>query len=156
MVIKATLQPYSQINLIMLMSLNQLFNCQECTTSSADLTKVSASIIINLPCQERVFSAGQRLPHVIREDQKVSRGTAEIQQSQMESYTLPRHGTWTSGITSATRSKCAKNRADKLICILHLMQRMLQIAQKSVSFGLVFLGGGSSFSFTQKFHKCRF
>lgn len=109
------------------MSLNRLFSCQECTTSSADLTKVSASIIVNLPCQERVFSAGQRLPHVIREDQKVCRGTAEIQQSQMESYTLLRHGTWTSGITSATRSKHAENRADKVICILHSMQRMLQI-----------------------------
>lgn len=40
----------------------------------AELAKVSASIIVNLPWQERVFSAGQRLPHVIREDQKVSRG----------------------------------------------------------------------------------
>lgn len=39
--------------------------------------RVSASIIVNLPCQERALSAGQRLPHVIREDQKVSRGSAE-------------------------------------------------------------------------------
>lgn len=52
----------------------------------AELTKVSASIIVNLPCQERVFRAGQRLPHVIREDQKVSRGAAEIYQTQMGSY----------------------------------------------------------------------
>lgn len=65
----------------------------------------------------------------------------------MESYTLPRHGTWTSGITSATRSKRAKNRGDKVICILHLMQRMLQI------FFVFFL---SSFAFTQQFHKCTF
>lgn len=50
---------------------------------SADLTEVSASIIVNLPCQERVFGAGQRLPHVIREDPKDSGGTAEIYQSQM-------------------------------------------------------------------------
>lgn len=77
---------YPKINLIRLMRLKQLSSCRECTTLSAELTKVSASIIVNPPCQERVFSAGQRLPHVIREDQKVSRGTAETYQSQMESY----------------------------------------------------------------------
>lgn len=68
------------------MRLKQFSSCSECITLCAPaLTKVSASIIVNHPCQERVFSAGQRLPHVIREDQKVSRGATTIYQSQMGS-----------------------------------------------------------------------
>lgn len=73
-----------------------------CTTLYAELTKVSASIIVNPPCQERVFSAGQRLPHVIREDQKVSRGTGGTLTKPRWDRTRPGCGTWTSGITSAT------------------------------------------------------
>lgn len=67
-----------------LMKLNQLSSCRKCITSCTEQIKVSTSIFVSLTCQERVFSAGQRLSHVIKEDQKVSRGAAESYQSQME------------------------------------------------------------------------
>lgn len=72
--------------------------------SCAELTKFSASITVSPPCQEGVFGAGQRLPDVIREDRRVSRGNAETLTNPRWDHTHPGRGTWTSGITSAARS----------------------------------------------------
>lgn len=78
------------------MRLKQLSSRPACSRQHAalytELTKVSASINVNLLCQLRVFSAGQRLPHVIRKDQKVQEKWRDSYQSQMGSYTRPHRG----------------------------------------------------------------